>query len=295
MKISNLVRLKHIILVTLLITSSILAADLLPPLNDPPSDQSLPGKFSWFDLASPDLKGQREFYASVFGWNFQVPRGVGDYVLVLNNGKAIAGMFSYEPPEGEQDGSVWISLMSVPDVDQAVKVAKANGGSVEIAAVDVARRGRHALLKDPANALFGVLQSSSGTPPDEEVPIGGFFWVDLFARDPEKMSQFYLKLAPYELEHRTITDELTHTLLVAHDLPRAGIVPVDEEANRSAWVPYVRVADVQATLEKVVDGGGFAVIAPDPAILDSKLAVFVDPNGAYTGIVEWDYDEGYTP
>ena len=78
-------------------------------------------------------------------------------------------------------------------------------------------------------------------------------------------------------------------LLNAHGMPRAGIVPVDEEANRSAWVPYVRVADVEATLERVVQGGGFAIIVPDKAILDGKVAVFVDPNGAVTGIVEWSY------
>ena len=31
----------------------------------------------------------------------------------------------------------------------------------------------------------------------------------------------------------------------------ASIVPVDEEANRSSWVPYIRVENVAATLEKV--------------------------------------------
>jgi predicted enzyme related to lactoylglutathione lyase len=75
-------------------------------------------------------------------------------------------------------------------------------------------------------------------------------------------------------------------------MPRAGIVPVDEEANRSAWVPYVRVEDVEATLEKVVAGGGFAIVPPDPQLLDGNVAVFVDPNGGVTGIVKWDYEEG---
>ena len=68
-------------------------------------------------------------------------------------------------------------------------------------------------------------------------------------------------------------------------------MPVDEEANRSAWVPYVRVADVEATLERVVNGGGFAIVPPDPQLLDGNLAVFVDPNGGVTGIVKWEYGE----
>ena len=69
-----------------------------------------------------------------------------------------------------------------------------------------------------------------------------------------------------------------------------AIVRVDKEANRSAWVPYVRVEDVAKTLEKVVQGGGFPIVNPDKEIMNGNLAVFVDPNGAVMGVVAWDYD-----
>jgi len=259
------------------------ARDVLPPLNETPSGISLPGKFIGFDLASPALAEQMDFYGSVFGWSYRSPTPTEDgYVLVLNDGKPIGGMFSYDPPQGEQDGAVWVCLMAVDDVDAAVRVTKANGGQLELGPSEVPRRGRH--------ALFGALRSSSGDPPDGEVPLGGFIWVDLFAREPEAMSRFYSALAPYETETRSLTENIPRILLNAHGMARAGIVPVDEEANRSAWVPYVRVADVEATLERVVEGGGFAIVAPDEAILDGNVAVFVDPNGAVMGIVKWDYD-----
>ena len=274
----------------LLVAGSNLAVAQMPPLNSPPSNESLPGKFIWFDLASPDLKGQKKFYSNVFGWKFQSVRGMGGYELVMNEGRAIGGLFGYEQPDGAEDGSLWIALMSVANVDQSVNIAKANGGSVEVETENLPGRGRHALIKDPANALFGVLASESGDPVDAEVPVGGFFWVDLLAREPGEIAEFYKKLAPYEIEEREITGELTHTLLNASGMPRAGIVSVDDEANRSAWVPYVRVEDVDATLEKVVDGGGFAVVSPDPVLLGGNLAIFVDPNGAYVGILEWDYE-----
>ena len=66
---------------------------------------------------------------------------------------------------------------------------------------------------------------------------------------------------------------------------------MDEEANRAAWVPYLRVENVAATLEKVVEGGGFAIVAPDERILNGNVAVFVDPFGGVTGIVKWEYSE----
>ena len=277
---------------TLALTTPAWAAPQLPPLNDPPSGIYLPGKFTWFDMATPAIDTHKEFYKSVFGWTYRSPARTDDgYTLILNRGRAIGGMFQYEPPGGEQDGAAWIVLMSVQNPDDAARVVKSAGGSVDIAPTAIPDRGRHALFRDPAGALFGVLKSDSGDPPDDEVEIGSFLWLDLFAREPESMIAFYRKLAPYQTEEREIADGLKRTLLIAHDMPRASIIPVDEEANRAAWVPYVRVENVEATLEKVVEGGGFAIIPPDERLLDGNVAVFVDPHGGVTGIVKWDYDQ----
>ena len=277
---------------TLSATSAIAQDTLaLPPLNLPASGIELPGKFIWFDLATPALGAQQAFYRDVFGWSYESP-GLSDdnYVLVLNQGRPIAGMFAAEPPGGEQDGATWITLMSVADVDQTARAASAAGGTVELQPADVPRRGRHALLRDPGNALFGVLDSASGDPPDAEIPIGGIIWVDLFTRDVNAMAEFYGRLAPYESRLRGMIEGSEGLLLLAHGMPRAGLVPVDEEANRSAWVPYVRVEDVEAALDRAVEGGGFVIIAPDPALLDGNLGVFVDPNGGVTGVVKYDYE-----
>lgn len=275
--------------------SSVLAQQTLtlPPLNTPDSGQKLSGKFIWFDLATPALTAQQKFYTAVFGWTYRSPGQSNDnYMLVLNQGQAIAGMFATEPPGGEQDGAAWIALMSVDDVDQAASAASSAGGSVELKAADVPRRGRHALLRDPQNALFGVLDSSSGDPADDEIPIGGIIWVDLFTQEVDAMVDFYSKLAPFESRLRGMIEGSEGKLLLAHGMPRAGVVPVDEEANRSAWVPYVRVTDVQAALDRATEGGGFTIIAPDPILLDGNLGVFVDPNGGVMGVVKYDYDEG---
>ena len=148
------------------------------------------------------------------------------------------------------------------------------------------------MFRDPAGAVCGVLRSDSGDPFDEEVETGGIIWVDLFARDIEAMATFYGSLAPFEIEDREISDDVARKVLSAHGMPRAGMVPVDEEANRSAWVPYVRVDDVATTLENVVAGGGFAIVPQDDGLYDGNVAVFVDPHGGVTGIVKYEYAEG---
>ena len=264
----------------------------LPPLNNPATDERLHGKFIWFDFATPAIVSQRRFYNSVFGWTFDAPFPSDDgYLFIKNGDRAIAGMFRHEPPGGEQDGANWIALMSVADPDATAATVRANGGRVEIQPTNVPGRGRHAVFQDPAGAVFGALRSDSGDPYDEVIEIGGIIWVDLFARDVEGMAQFYAGLAPFEVEDREITEDVSRKVLSAHGRPRAGIVPVDEEANRSAWVPYVRVEDVEATLEKVVAGGGFAIVSPHEELYDGNVAVFVDPNGGVTGIVKYEYAE----
>lgn len=276
----------------LLLPFALQAAPPLPPITDPPTGQAIPGKFTWFDLATPSLEAQESFYGDVFGWTFRSPGKAEDgYTVIVNRGDNIGGMFRFTPPGGEEDGATWAVLMSVQSADDAAQIVRSKGGNVEVSPADVPRRGRHALFKDPGGALFGVLRSSSGDPIDAEVPIGGFIWVDLFARDVDAMAEFYRSLAPYEVERQEFAEGFDRTLLKAHGMPRAGLVPVDEEANRSSWVPYVRVADVDATLEKVVAGGGFAIVPPDPQLLDGNVAVFVDPHGGVTGIVKWDYEE----
>jgi uncharacterized protein len=268
------------------------SAPELPPISKPASGIQLPGKFIWFDLATPAIQDQQVFYGSVFGWSFESPfRSEDQYTLVLNDGRAIAGMFNFEPPGGERDGAVWIGLMSVPDPDKAAQSVSANGGSQEIRPMQLAGRGRHALFRDPAGALFGVLRSDSGDPPDVEVAIGGILWIDLFARDIDQMVEFYRGLAPYEAKDREVAGTTPGKILSVDGVPRAGMVEVDEEANRTAWVPYVRVEDIDATLDRVVAGGGFAIVPPDEQVLDGNLAIFVDPNGGVTGIVKWNYAE----
>ena len=264
----------------------------VPPLNASASGVALPGKFIWFDLATPAIDAQKAFYGYVFGWSFEVPAPTDEgYVLIMNDGRAVGGMFNFEPPGGAQDGAIWIALMATADVDRMAETVTANGGSIELAPANVPARGRHALFRDPAGALFGGLKSGSGDPPDIEPGIGDIIWVDLFAREVGQMTQFYNKLAPYEEDRRTVAEEVERVVLSAHGTPRAGIVQVGEEANRSAWVPYVRVDDVDTTLEKVLAGGGFAIVPPDKRLLDGNLAIFVDPNGGVTGIVKWEFEE----
>lgn len=265
------------------------SAPQLPPLNNPATDKQLTGKFIWFDLATLDLEKQKAFYGDVFGWTFHAISNTEErYTLIKNGERNVAGMFTTKPREGVELGALWIGLMSISDPAKAVATVESIGGSVHTKPKAIAQRGTYALFIDPEGALFGVLKSDSGDPPDDEVAIGDFLWMDLFAREPSKAGQFYQKVAGYEISIGEAAEGIERIILASHDKSRAGVVPLSKDANRAGWLPYVRVADIDATLKKISAAGGYVMVEPTPELLDGNLAIFVDPQGGILGIVKWD-------
>jgi predicted enzyme related to lactoylglutathione lyase len=287
------IKMKLMLASSLLLISALLplqlisAAPVLPPLNSTNTGEQLAGKFIWFDLATVDIATQKKFYGDVFGWTYQpVSQSDKQYTIIKNGERNIAGMFQIKPRADAKAGALWISLMSVTDPNNAVATAKKAGGSIRMPVTSMAQRGTFAVLKDPEGAVFGVLKSDSGDPPDRDIQTGEFLWVDLFARDIQRAATFYQKLAGYEI----VDDEpnVQRKFLRSADKYRAGIVPLPDEANRSGWLPYIKVTDVAATLQKVTDAGGHIMVEPDDSLFNGNLAIFADPEGGIVGIVKWE-------
>ncbi len=253
--------------------------------------QRLPGKFVWFDLATSDVERSERFYAAVFGWQFRrAGRSSDRYTVIRHAGRDIGGMFR-SPGEGTRTAR-WLPLISVSDARVASTGVEQNGGRVVVAPTHVARRGTHALLRDAEGALFGVLQTDTGDPADTPVPIGDFFWVDLFARSPAQAAAFYRSIAGYEVSSERLGVGVERVVLSAGGFARAGVAPLPATLNDSGWLPYVLVRDVAATLERVRRAGGRLLAAPRAEWLEGRIAVFADPGGGVLGIVDWRAEPG---
>jgi predicted enzyme related to lactoylglutathione lyase len=57
--------------------------------------------------------------------------------------------------------------------------------------------------------------------------------------------------------------------------------------GKPAWLPYILVADVPATLERVRQAKGKVVMEPRATLLEGNLAVIADREGGVIGIVSW--------
>ena len=99
----------------------------LPAVSESPTSERLPGKIIWHELLTNDPAASKRFYGELFGWQFEgvgMATGLGrnsTYTLIWHNGWMIGGMIDTEALNGRTDISQWVVLMSVDDIDAAVK------------------------------------------------------------------------------------------------------------------------------------------------------------------------------
>jgi predicted enzyme related to lactoylglutathione lyase len=258
-----------------------------PPVADPPTNTVHAGKWVWADLVTLDVARAAEFYGRLFGWTYETYGPDDDkqsYTLILANGVPIGGMvLSERHASSSRPQARWIGLVSVNDVDAAAKTASSRGGRILVAPMDTSPRGRTALLADPEGAAFAVLRSSTGDPDEYLAEIGEWLWFELWADDAAAMAGFYQALAGYETDV-SAGERGGAVLLTTKGVNRAGILPKPAKVG-SAWVPYVRVANVAETVARARTAGGRIVIEPMRA-RGTTVALLIDPTGAPLAIAE---------
>ncbi len=270
----------------------------LPPLVSPPTQTHMVGRLIFAQLISPDIHAAGAFYSALFGWTLHELRfGPTVYAIASLGGRPIAGMLQRPFPPGEQRQPDWLSFLSVSDVDAAATIATQRGAKTLFGPRSVPDLGREAILSDPQGAVFAMLSSSSGDPPDQVPPVGGWIWSSLITRDPDQAAAFYQAVFGYEVFDLPGRGDVEHFLLASGGAARVSInpLPVDREDTRPDWLNYVRVLDAASLAEKVVALGGRVLVPPTVDRHGGRVAVMADPQGALFGLLEWAGESGTEP
>lgn len=259
----------------------------LPPLTTVERNPRLPGKFIWADLVTDDVARARDFYAQVFGWKFW---GVGNYVVAMNDGQPLAGMFQKPRPANDPKAKPrWFGYISVPSVGKAERAVAKAGGRMLMPPKNFPKRGEQAVFADREGAIFGVMKSSAGDPEDVLAEPGDWIWMQLLSRDPRNAAEFYRAVAGYEVSENTSANRINDYILVSKGFARATVrtMVTTNAGVRSTWLPYVRVPSVADAVTKARNAGGTVLIEPKPEVFEGRIAVVADPTGAAVGIMEW--------
>jgi predicted enzyme related to lactoylglutathione lyase len=261
-----------------------------PPIVDPATGQHTPGRGVWADLVTADVGAAAEFYGKVFGWTYETYGGDDDrdtYTLVLADGLPIGGMVfdSRASKDGQPPSARWIALVSVPDVSAAAAAVTGAGGKVVVAPTMLGERGETAVFQDPEGAVFGAVRSRNGDPGDYEGDVNEWVWLDLWTDDVERAASFYRAVAGYEIRPLPADSVRNGVHLASGGFVRAGVMQKRDARETSLWLPYVRVADAQATVARTRAAGGRVLHEP-VTVGRAVAAVIADPTGAPVGIVQ---------
>lgn len=243
----------------------------------------LHGKFVWFEHMSADVPKARIFYGKLFGWGSDgIPMGQDTYHMVSNGGQGIGG-FRTAPPAAP---SMWMSYLSVPDVDACVRAAQAAGARVLMAPTDFPTVGRGATLADPCGAVFSVWKAAQGDRADvDPVAVGDWYWNECMATDERLALDFYQRVFAFTSEAMDMGAMGKYHILSAAGRPRAGLMRNPDGAAPSAWVPYVRVADCDASLRSAADLGARVCVPATDIPNVGRFGVLMDPLGAVIAVI----------
>ena len=249
------------------------------------------GRFTWYELMTPDPAAAKRFYDAVVGWDIEPePAGAIDYRMIRRSDGGNAGGVLRLTDEMRSGGArpMWLGYLGVGDVDSAVAAVEADGGQALMPPRDIAEGLRIAMIADSQGAPLYVMRSTSdGT--SDAFSVGEaqhVRWNELWSSEPDKAVDFYRRHFGWEQDGDMDMGEMGKYRFVQHDGVMIGaIMPRMPDVPASMWNFYIGVDDIDRAADAVKSGGGQVVNGP-MEIPGGEYAVnAVDPQGAQVGFV----------
>lgn len=234
-----------------------------------------PGTPCWLDLWTPDRQASMDFYAAVFGWEYEV--GTEDqhnYTTARRNGKTVAGLLT---PPGNADGPmVWLPYLATDDVEAVVGAVQRGGGQSLTGAIDAPGGIRIALATDPAGGLFGAMQATGRRGIELANEAGTLVWNELMTPDAATARTFFAAVFGVEISDPFEGVDYTTIRAAGRDV---GGIGQSDDGRPAAWNTFFATDDADASAELVRANGGSLL----GEIVDTpygRMAPCADPQGA---------------
>jgi predicted enzyme related to lactoylglutathione lyase len=244
------------------------------------------GRFVWFEYSSKDLPKSQGFFGELFNWSTQsVPMEKGAYTMIASGDATIGGYAMPTSMKGAPD-AWWLSHLQVADAAASAKQVAKLGGKVLQEPIDI-KVGIMAVVADPLGGVFALWQPTNRAPgEDYRHQTGSFCWNELYTSDVDASVKFYQAIGGFEVEKTEMPGMGTYVQLKSDGQPRAGILKSPMPGVPQSWLPYVSVANADATHDKAKKLGGTSLVPPTTIPSVGKFAVLKDLAGAAIGILQ---------
>ena len=171
---------------------------------------------------------------------------------------------------------------------RAVARSESGGGNTLTPPTSVGDRGTLAVVEGPTGALFAMVQTAEGDPPESEPRVNGFLWDEIWTDNVSVATGFYKDVFGFEREDHDIADsERTYHVFRNGGTPRAGLLAHPFDGERSAWVNYLRVDDPAAITAQVESLGGNVLVEAQARAIGGTVALVTGPSGAAIALQTW--------
>ena len=249
-----------------------------------------PNTISWTDLATSDPNGAKEFYAGLFGWEYDdQPAGEGVvYSMAKLRGRSVAAISPQQPDEAAQGiPPHWNVYVTVEDVDASARQVPEAGGQLFAGPFDVFDAGRMAGLADPAGAALCLWQPVTSIGAELVNGPGAMSWADCATTDPAAAQAFYSSLLGWRFDQ--MSEEPPYWVIWNGERTQGGMTqpPGGVPSN---WFPYFGAIGVDETMQIAQTLGGHPFLGPID-VPNGRFALIQDPQGAAFAILEGEYDD----
>jgi predicted enzyme related to lactoylglutathione lyase len=120
----------------------------------------------------------------------------------------------------------------------------------------------------------------------EQIPKPGeFCWNELATTNVPAAKKFYSSLLGWKTKpfDKGLVD---YTIIEKGSHGMGGIMKCPTPGNPAQWIPYILVADVDATVKKTKKLKGEVLMPPSDIPTVGRIAVLADPQGAAFGIIK---------
>lgn len=247
------------------------------------------GRFVWYELMTSDPDAAIAFYTDVIGWGTQPFEGAPMPYTMWTKGETPVGGVMEMPAEAESPPT-WMAHVAVDDVDAVAARVEERGGTILNGPDSLPEVGRWVVFADPQGAVISAYRPETEMSPRSEEPEpGDVSWHELGTTDHEAAFEFYSDLFGWEKQEALDMGEAgVYQMYGLAGGPMLGGMFDRSEGmpgpDQPAWLYYIRVADLDAVVEKIRANGGTIVVEPMEVPGGSRIAVGLDPQGAAFGL-----------
>jgi uncharacterized protein len=210
----------------------------------------------WVDLSVDDQPAAQEFYAALFGWEYEVtsPEYSG-YAMAVLAGKYVGGL---GPKMGPAQPSAWTTYLASSDLDETAAAITAAGGVIHAEPMQIGENGRMMIALDTTGAAFGSWQAAEMTGFGRVNEPGAVIWNEQLSRDVPAAVQFYREAFGLNPTQISEGDGATQGMSINEEIVASAeaIGPEVPEQVPAHWQTTFAVTSVDEVLAKALELGG---------------------------------------